>query len=322
MSAALCYILYSTDGVSGNRCDRRKGHEGPCSGNVVPPASFWSFAAIFDRAKGEIQDDTLDGTLPYKTPEQASFEALHEYVDANAYGGFCDFDCPVDPGHPEGEALVNRVQNALDAWLKTLRCGNCAQQALGDCPSCYEATGAGCPHGIACDDCMAEALEDERRTKAKMGVWTPWAEVLCIPCHDTRTAQGTFKILSEPDMRAIYADDPDTFWPGVCTGCDKEIMLPNEDVAVLSRIRKILRSGEDFGPAMEMEQTGGMCAALTYERADGKRVMVTYAMCEPESLEIGVYRVDEEDEMDQISYITLQGGDDAALADAVRGVCA
>jgi hypothetical protein len=75
------------------------------------------------RAKSEIHADVRNGIVP-KTV--ASFAELHDYVDANEYGGFCD-EGP-DTAWPwdgddalwslETQAEMNDVQNALDAWIK------------------------------------------------------------------------------------------------------------------------------------------------------------------------------------------------------------
>lgn len=66
--------------------------------------------AIVARGRTEIVRDIARGTVP---PTVTSFAELHDYVDANCYGGLCDDDAP-DPELGYG----NPVQNALDAWLR------------------------------------------------------------------------------------------------------------------------------------------------------------------------------------------------------------
>lgn len=78
--------------------------------------------AAFRRARNEIRRDVAQGIVP-KTV--TSFAQLHDYVDANEYGGFTDetgdwaFDSPEDGWTEETVAEMNHVQNALDAWLKS-----------------------------------------------------------------------------------------------------------------------------------------------------------------------------------------------------------
>ena len=83
------------------------------------------------RAKREVLSDIADGTVPATV---TSFSELHDYVDANGYGGGFEEDHPAGwvPA-PENDSLTwetdeaesqkitafwNDVQNAVDAWLK------------------------------------------------------------------------------------------------------------------------------------------------------------------------------------------------------------
>ena len=70
---------------------------------------------VFERMKQEILADIAAGRVPTTV---ASFSELHNYVDANEYGGACegDFD-----GSDEVVAFWNRLQNEVDAWLKAGR---------------------------------------------------------------------------------------------------------------------------------------------------------------------------------------------------------
>lgn len=65
--------------------------------------------AIIERAKAEIREDVLLGIIPDNT---YSFEDLHNFVDANEYGGFTDDNFTADWD------FVVDVQNILDAWMK------------------------------------------------------------------------------------------------------------------------------------------------------------------------------------------------------------
>lgn len=62
--------------------------------------------------KREIQNDIDAGTVP---PTVQSFSELHDYVDANYYGGA--FEQPFD-GSDEACHFWNQVQTALDEWIK------------------------------------------------------------------------------------------------------------------------------------------------------------------------------------------------------------
>ncbi|MBU1690635.1 MAG: hypothetical protein KKD65_07845 [Gammaproteobacteria bacterium] len=80
-----------------------------------------------ERMKQEIIEDVKDGRVPENCP---SFSALHEYVDANCYGGFCEDDemqaltdhfggLDEDEGMPDALiGYLNDAQNSIDRWLK------------------------------------------------------------------------------------------------------------------------------------------------------------------------------------------------------------
>ena len=63
-----------------------------------------------ERAKTEILADVAAGTLPSTC---ASFSELHDYTDANGYGGA--FECPFDNNETD---FWNAVQTAIDGWIK------------------------------------------------------------------------------------------------------------------------------------------------------------------------------------------------------------
>lgn len=79
------------------------------------------------RMKAEITADVMRGILPSTV---GTFGELHDYVDANEYGGFCDdalADAMIehfggrdaDEGMPDGFVkYMNAAQDACDAWLK------------------------------------------------------------------------------------------------------------------------------------------------------------------------------------------------------------
>ncbi len=69
-------------------------------------------APVVERAKAEIRSDVASGRVPAAV---TSFAELHDYVDANEYGGACEgeFD-----GSDEATSFWNRVQGEVDTWIK------------------------------------------------------------------------------------------------------------------------------------------------------------------------------------------------------------
>lgn len=77
------------------------------------------------RAKAEILADMAEGVVPATV---STFAALHDYVDANEYGGLCE---PLTGEEEDGfvfesDSTANDVQSALDEWLRDAeRCVEC-----------------------------------------------------------------------------------------------------------------------------------------------------------------------------------------------------
>jgi hypothetical protein len=63
---------------------------------------------IIERAKSEIRDDLMAGVIPGNV---YSFQELHEYVDANEYGGFTEDNATTDYD------FIWQIQEELDAWM-------------------------------------------------------------------------------------------------------------------------------------------------------------------------------------------------------------
>jgi hypothetical protein len=66
---------------------------------------------VFERMKSEVLRDIERGIVP---ADVNSFSTLHDYVDANEYGGACEGD--FNANHCE---FWNRLQNAVDSWLRS-----------------------------------------------------------------------------------------------------------------------------------------------------------------------------------------------------------
>lgn len=81
-----------------------------------------------ERIKREVIADVRSGKVPATVK---SFSELHDYVDANCYGGFCEDGVLADMirhfgGRDENEGMpdemmeyLNGAQNAIDAWIKS-----------------------------------------------------------------------------------------------------------------------------------------------------------------------------------------------------------
>jgi hypothetical protein len=81
-----------------------------------------------NQMKAEILADKSKGVLPL---DIGSFGELHNYVDANCYGGFCEDSAAdsliahfggrdADESMPQGAVdFMNDAQNEIDMWLRT-----------------------------------------------------------------------------------------------------------------------------------------------------------------------------------------------------------
>lgn len=95
-----------------------------------------------ERMKAEILADVLAGRVPDNVE---SFGELHDYVDANCYGGFCedDYELERDANGDITQAQVdffNACQGAIDEWIRTKameaemmrRCGDVENMSADD----------------------------------------------------------------------------------------------------------------------------------------------------------------------------------------------
>lgn len=72
-----------------------------------------SIEEIIQQAKSEIIEDVANGVVP---ADVKNFSELHDYVDANMYGGLCDEDSKV-PFEPLDE--INEIQGAVSEWIES-----------------------------------------------------------------------------------------------------------------------------------------------------------------------------------------------------------
>lgn len=78
-----------------------------------------TIARAVNRAKREILLDVAQGKVP--ASKITSFADLHNYVDANEYGGLCEDTDDADWLRDEdlaGQMAANWVQDQLDTWIK------------------------------------------------------------------------------------------------------------------------------------------------------------------------------------------------------------
>lgn len=144
------------------------------------------------------------------------------------------------------------------------------------------------------------------RPRARRGVWTPWAQVLCLVCDyalqtpETRALYPNRK--QRPDPEALVADeDKGGAPPAVCDECGVACWV-RSDVALLQAIGYATDDCDDL--CWHMEQTGGMCAALVAPVA-GHEIVLTV---DGDAISGGLYAdVGEDDErwVDEIEGSTF-----------------
>lgn len=116
--------------------------------------------------------------------------------------------------------------------------------------------------------------------KHEIGIWTPWASVLCTECHGLIKHSGVKK-----EIEFREADLQDGYALTTCNACDKAIQVYDE-VALENNLCNEIK---DVGIKCEMMQTGGMNSACFITAEYGANIT-------------GVTKEDEEDEMGY--YIT------------------
>lgn len=80
----------------------------------VCESECWTVSAIVRRMQLEIQIDMRMGRV---LPSVRTFAELHDYVDANEYGGLTRDDCPFQPDHQADIDVINQAQTLINVWL-------------------------------------------------------------------------------------------------------------------------------------------------------------------------------------------------------------
>lgn len=146
------------------------------------------------------------------------------------------------------------------------------------------------------------------------GIFTPWAEVLCVRCNNAC-------VDSIPQARTITDDEAasnPTEGNARCDRCDASVYCEREEVVLCQRVCDAAQTiGGDEGSAITLWQTGGMCVAAGYTTGRHE-LLVTESEDEPQGSEVmllGVYEIDEDGEPgDTIYSATATVWDAAARA--------
>ena len=90
----------------------------PLTSSMSDDEKLTLVTSAIERGKAEILSDIGRDIVP---EDVHSFSELHDFVDANEYGGLCDGHWPVaiiDGEEHLDVELANQVQDALDTWIK------------------------------------------------------------------------------------------------------------------------------------------------------------------------------------------------------------
>ena len=143
------------------------------------------------------------------------------------------------------------------------------------------------------------------------GIFTPWAELLCIPCNNAC-------VDSIPQARTVHTDHAEsnpTEGHARCDRCDAAVYCEREDVVLCQRVRDAAMTiGGDDGSAIELQQTGGMCVAAGYS-TDRHELLITESEEHPQGSEVMllcVYEIDDDGEPGDAIYSASETVWDAA----------
>jgi len=74
----------------------------------------WDTKSLIERIRAEVIEDALDGTIPSTVRD---YSELHDFVDANGYGGLFDDDCPLKAGSQADMDIINDASDSVSGWL-------------------------------------------------------------------------------------------------------------------------------------------------------------------------------------------------------------
>ena len=118
-------------------------------------------------------------------------------------------------------------------------------------------------------------------TKARKGVWTPWADVLCAECEYAALKEHQRGEMYPRRLKAVTAgsrseevERPDGSLLGSCNTCQCNCWV-RDDVALIQQVGFKSSDLDWEGPfGWALQQTGGMCAALVFTAGD-REIVVT-----------------------------------------------
>jgi hypothetical protein len=102
--------------------------------SILGSSPLAAFGARYQQVVQQTKDEILaDVRKAVVSPAVQDFSDLHNFVDANTYGGVCDdgFRESFGPGDEGNDAWItfcNAVSNEVDAWIKT----DGVEEALGE----------------------------------------------------------------------------------------------------------------------------------------------------------------------------------------------
>lgn len=140
-------------------------------------------------------------------------------------------------------------------------------------------------------------LHARRRTGdnvALIGIWCPWAQVLCMQCHGPKKYDKPIK--NYDDLVESLCEIEEDCAVCTCTDCGREVFVQDE-IAYCKRLVDAANACVDL--TGEMWQTGGMCVAAAIrgfgDLSNGTVAVGTQICCDPDEddeddLYVGIYK--------------------------------
>ncbi len=124
----------------------------------------------------------------------------------------------------------------------------------------------------------------------EIAVWTPWAQVLCVACHDQSPHRNRGRILEPRVIAAPF--EQKGFSRGWCDSCDKAVVAPIE----VGQLQQLQRR---FGGLLR--QMGGGVPGLSF-RQDDHIVHVSNV----DDFVIGIYSSDDDELVAPLDEIVVK----------------
>ena len=105
-------------------------------------------------------------------------------------------------------------------------------------------------------DALIPPISSITELELPIGIWTPWAQILCAECHGDEGLSGR-----KLDMRQFEKQplDPNGWHEiAICDDCGKSIWMDFKIAWEQKIVRALKEKGHDTAA---MSQTGGMCSA-------------------------------------------------------------